>query len=560
MSVASEITRLQNAKASLKTAIENKGVSVSSSALIDTYSTYVDAIPTGGGDTPRQFKDVNFFDYDGTILYQYTLTEARALTALPALPTAPTGYTADSWTETLSFIQSLTGPCDVGVNYTANNAYTLVKLTIPENNFQVCTKGSAYDYNGATKIEWGDGTTAETLRATTRIIHTYATAGDYYVKIYAGSGYATYYLPDPYISTGYNDARYGTMFMPFPYVTSTSNMYGTDCHIIKEIWLGSGINASGHTMYLTNCKSLEVFMYPKNISTDNYVAIYLCGAIFKHLTLPGNTKEISTFDTNRVTPASGGPETLVSPSTVLVSNYMPIGPNTRRFISYNWTKTTFDVVSRTNLEELLISPAISTKSFSNNTSLKKAYVKVAFNNTNVFNNCPKLESMDLSYSSITTLPANTFSITTSLKQVTFPSTLTAIQGGCFQYSGIENITIPSGVTSLGNKCFDGSALKQIILPSSCYIFDDYCFQKCYGLTEIHLTANPNPPELGSYCFAYCYNLTSVYIYATALPAQWGTNVFQNTSNVTIYIPNSALSSWQTAFPDYASMMVGWDPQ
>ena len=49
MSVASEITRLQNAKAALKTSIENKGVTVSSSAKLDTYPALVDSIQTGGG-------------------------------------------------------------------------------------------------------------------------------------------------------------------------------------------------------------------------------------------------------------------------------------------------------------------------------------------------------------------------------------------------------------------------------------------------------------------------------------------------------------------------------
>ncbi len=42
--VASEISRLQQAKAALKTAIEGKGVTVSSAATIDAYADYVDAI------------------------------------------------------------------------------------------------------------------------------------------------------------------------------------------------------------------------------------------------------------------------------------------------------------------------------------------------------------------------------------------------------------------------------------------------------------------------------------------------------------------------------------
>ena len=49
MSIASEITRLQSAKADLKSAIEAKGVTVSSSATLDDYDTYVAAISGGGG-------------------------------------------------------------------------------------------------------------------------------------------------------------------------------------------------------------------------------------------------------------------------------------------------------------------------------------------------------------------------------------------------------------------------------------------------------------------------------------------------------------------------------
>lgn len=47
MSIASEISRLQTAKADLKTAIEGKGVTVSSSAKLDDYPDYVSAISTG---------------------------------------------------------------------------------------------------------------------------------------------------------------------------------------------------------------------------------------------------------------------------------------------------------------------------------------------------------------------------------------------------------------------------------------------------------------------------------------------------------------------------------
>ena len=49
MSIATEITRIQQAKADIKTAIEAKGVTVPSSATIDTYDDYVSQISGGGG-------------------------------------------------------------------------------------------------------------------------------------------------------------------------------------------------------------------------------------------------------------------------------------------------------------------------------------------------------------------------------------------------------------------------------------------------------------------------------------------------------------------------------
>lgn len=49
MSIATEISRLQTAKADIKTAIEAKGVTVPSSATLDSYNTYISQIQTGSG-------------------------------------------------------------------------------------------------------------------------------------------------------------------------------------------------------------------------------------------------------------------------------------------------------------------------------------------------------------------------------------------------------------------------------------------------------------------------------------------------------------------------------
>ena len=49
MSISNEITRLQTAKSNLKSAIENKGVTVPSATKLDGYASLVDGIEGGGG-------------------------------------------------------------------------------------------------------------------------------------------------------------------------------------------------------------------------------------------------------------------------------------------------------------------------------------------------------------------------------------------------------------------------------------------------------------------------------------------------------------------------------
>ena len=66
MSLASEITRLQNAKSALKTSIEAKGVTVSDSTLISGYAALVDEIQTGGGGGQAEEDLINLIERDFT--------------------------------------------------------------------------------------------------------------------------------------------------------------------------------------------------------------------------------------------------------------------------------------------------------------------------------------------------------------------------------------------------------------------------------------------------------------------------------------------------------------
>ena len=60
MSIQTELTRLTNAKAAIKTAIEGKGVTVPEATLLDGMAALIDSIPAGGGAPSLQSKSVTY--------------------------------------------------------------------------------------------------------------------------------------------------------------------------------------------------------------------------------------------------------------------------------------------------------------------------------------------------------------------------------------------------------------------------------------------------------------------------------------------------------------------
>ena len=71
MSIATEITRLQNAKAAIKTAIEGKGVTVPDATLMDGMAALIDAIEAGGGGSVEPFSEV----LTGTVTFASNTTD-----------------------------------------------------------------------------------------------------------------------------------------------------------------------------------------------------------------------------------------------------------------------------------------------------------------------------------------------------------------------------------------------------------------------------------------------------------------------------------------------------
>ena len=217
MSIATQISALQTDKTNIANAITTMGGTVTSGDGFDNFASDIQTIPQGGGgqtqtkslsvtqngsytvtpDTgytlsevdvdvsvsakPLEPKDITFYDWDGTVLYAYTFAEIQQLSALPGLVDYK-DYTANSWTETLSFLQGLTTPFNVGVNYTTTRTGTKFYITVDDLRKDSVSMFN-YSSNGANwNVDWGDGTTGTVGRGSKRT-HSYSLAGDYVVTV-----------------------------------------------------------------------------------------------------------------------------------------------------------------------------------------------------------------------------------------------------------------------------------------------------------------------------------------------------------------------------------------
>ena len=97
-----------------------------------------------------------------------------------------------------------------------------------------------------------------------------------------------------------------------------------------------------------------------------------------------------------------------------------------------------------------------------------------------------------------------------LYDVKLPNGLTAIGGGAFYYSNIENdIVFPSSLETIGESAFNGSKIKGAHIQEGVTSIGSYAFRDC------HYLENANYPSTVTYvpyrCFQDCYNLRTFTI-------------------------------------------------
>ena len=170
--------------------IRTKGGTTEQLAWPDGYKAAIEAIQTGGGAPVEvEEKDVNFYDYDGTLLYSYTLAEAQALTELPPLPSRG-GLICQEWNCTLEQIMTWKQPLDIGALYTTDDGKTRIYIQLVDSELLTIPLKFYQSVANGVEIDWGDNSAIETISGTGNVVieHTYAKNGKYKISLNAKNG------------------------------------------------------------------------------------------------------------------------------------------------------------------------------------------------------------------------------------------------------------------------------------------------------------------------------------------------------------------------------------
>ena len=231
----------------------------------------------------QEEKDVNFIDYDGTILYSYTAAQAQAMSELPANPTHP-GLTSQGWNWTLAQIKAqLTAmpgiPVWVGQMYVTTSGDTEIDIIL--NNNECLSPYLTLAVNGTMSVDWGDGSTADTMTGnslTNNIFqqHIYASTGNYTIKITPVSGSFSFY------ST--NSSYVGVMRIS----NSSGNRPMSEAYSSAIIAIRMGNSANISTSSFVRCISLKTITIPSTASISGGYLFRYCYSL-KSITLPPNS-------------------------------------------------------------------------------------------------------------------------------------------------------------------------------------------------------------------------------------------------------------------------------
>lgn len=244
-------------------------------------------VQSGGAPVSKPVNDVNFYDYDGTILHSYTKDEFLALSAMPPLPERE-GLICQEWNwdyeEAQEYVAEY-GLCDIGATYITDDGATRLYIRIP--HYGSLSQSFKMGFTGGTQagsIDWGDGKVQAISSSSSKTYtHVYAEEGEYVIKIDPVDGNIISFMRGNSLNLYKAEVGKGVAGSDEFSVGGAANL--------ESISLPKGFASP----FRANATSIKCYVIPKN--TPQLDLLTSCNAL-KHVALPNTPIQLkaNVFD------------------------------------------------------------------------------------------------------------------------------------------------------------------------------------------------------------------------------------------------------------------------
>ena len=260
-----KLSYLLDTKNAIKQAIQDKGINVPEETTFRDYAGkireivgteyYVPSKPSKGG--------VDFYDYDGGILYTYTKEEFMALNELPPLPERAR-LVCQGWNYTLedakANLEEL-GYVSIGATYITDDGKTRLYITIDSPFTAEVPLYFSLTTSNSLVIDWGDGKKEPiTGSGALNVTHKYEEIGDYVIAFEVAEGCILGLSSKQGSSSSYTP------------LLGTNVVY---CNMLKKAEVGSGVTSIGNSTF-QYCYSLSSVVIPQGVTKIDSSAFYYC--------------------------------------------------------------------------------------------------------------------------------------------------------------------------------------------------------------------------------------------------------------------------------------------
>lgn len=268
----------------------------------------------GGGGQSVARSDINFYDYDGTVIYSCTASEFAALTAMPSNP-SHAGLTAQGWNWSLSDAKAYVakyGKLNIGQMYKTDDGSLRLYIRLDEGRLSpvlgLCP-------NGTLTVNWGDGSATEIMTgsSTSTLVylgHTYASAGDYVISASPSAGSTIGFSQRDSSSTILCKSQGDSVNDRRVYLNS-----------IYKIELSNSVTIIGAGAF-SHCRSLKSVVIPNSVTIIGAYA-FMNNYTLASVTIPDSVTSISSSPFNNCSNLSTAiiPDSATSIGTSAFQNY-----------------------------------------------------------------------------------------------------------------------------------------------------------------------------------------------------------------------------------------------